>query len=188
MIGIYKILNILTNDCYVGSSVNIKDRWNRHKKDLRKGKHHSIILQRAWNKYGEQNFKLEVLEECKREEMKDKENEYLFSILPVYNICKEAYSTIGRVYTEETRKKHIKYAKDNNIKPSKETYESRYISVEKIDKDTGKILDTYKSVSEACFANGKDYKWVSMITSVCKGKRKTALGFKWKFNEIQSKI
>lgn len=183
MAHIYKIHNIITGDCYIGSSVNLKERWKRHKKDLRKGKHHSIILQRAWNKYGEENFELKELEICSEEETREKETNYLLLLNPVYNICKEAYSTSGRIYKEETRKKHKKYAKDNNVKPPKETYESRYLPVEKIDKKTGEILDTYKSVSEACFSNGKDYQWVSMITSVCRGKRKTALGFKWRFKK-----
>jgi hypothetical protein len=181
MIGIYKIENIKNNHCYIGSSVKIEDRWRRHKKDLRKGNHHSIILQRAWDKYGEDEFKLIILEECKKEEMKDRENHYLFTFLPVYNICKEAYSTIGREYKEETRIKHKQYAKENNIKPPKETYEGRYIPIIQLNKETGEEIEEFKSVSEACFAIGKNYKFVSTLTDVCRGKRKSAFGYKWKF-------
>jgi len=60
--GIYKISSIDTGDFYIGSSINIKDRWIRHKKDLNKNRHHSIFLQRAWNKYGKSNFLFEVLQ------------------------------------------------------------------------------------------------------------------------------
>jgi len=28
--GIYKITNLLTNECYIGQSVNISDRWKQH--------------------------------------------------------------------------------------------------------------------------------------------------------------
>lgn len=179
--GIYQIRNLINNKIYVGSSVNLRERWRRHKKDLRKGKHHSIILQRAWDKYGDSNFVFEVLKECSKDNLREYEDEFLISLEPVYNICKEAYSTKGRIYKEETRQKHKKYARDNKVRPPKETYEGRYLSVEKLDKETGKVIGTYKSISEACFSNGKDYNWVSMITAVCRGKRKTALGFRWQF-------
>ena len=35
--GIYQIINTITNDLYIGSSINLKYRKNRHSKDLRKG-------------------------------------------------------------------------------------------------------------------------------------------------------
>ena len=47
---------------YVGSAVNFKRRRRKHRKSLRKGTHHSPHLQNAWNKYGEDNFKFDVLE------------------------------------------------------------------------------------------------------------------------------
>lgn len=65
--GIYKIINKVNGKYYVGSSENIvcekSGRFKRHKKDLRKGNHHSIHLQRAWNKYSEQNFDFTVVEQ-----------------------------------------------------------------------------------------------------------------------------
>lgn len=64
MIGIYKIENIINNKVYIGSSNNIERRWKEHKRLLNNNKHHSIKLQRAWNKYGSENFKFSVLEEC----------------------------------------------------------------------------------------------------------------------------
>jgi hypothetical protein len=41
-------------------------------------KHHCIHLQRAFNKYGEDNFKIEVIFEC--EEIENKEQELLDSL------------------------------------------------------------------------------------------------------------
>lgn len=58
--GIYAI-NIREH-VYVGSAKNIFERYERHKKDLVKGVHHNIILQRIYDKYGFQDFKLEILE------------------------------------------------------------------------------------------------------------------------------
>lgn len=61
--GIYKITNKITGKCYVGSTKDFNKRWKRHFKDLREGKHHSIKLQRSYNKYGEDVFVCEVVEE-----------------------------------------------------------------------------------------------------------------------------
>lgn len=62
--GIYKIINIVNNKFYMGSSKNIEERWAQHKRDLRRGDHHSIHLQRAWNMYGESNFQFIVFQTC----------------------------------------------------------------------------------------------------------------------------
>ena len=50
--GIYKITNTINNQIYIGSAIDIKDRWRCHKRDLLKYKHYNKKLQHAWNKYG----------------------------------------------------------------------------------------------------------------------------------------
>lgn len=55
-IATYAIKNMVTGDAYVGSTSNWKNRKKSHMSLLRKGKHHSIWLQRAWNKYGANSF------------------------------------------------------------------------------------------------------------------------------------
>jgi len=62
IMGIYKIENLTNGKEYIGSSNDIPKRWKQHLGMLNKNNHHSIHLQRAWNKYGESNFKFEVLE------------------------------------------------------------------------------------------------------------------------------
>jgi len=62
--GIYQITCIPTNKIYIGSSLCISDRVTLHRYDLRKQKHHNKYLQNAWNKYGADSFKFEILEEC----------------------------------------------------------------------------------------------------------------------------
>lgn len=60
--GIYMILNIITNKCYVGSTKFFKTRRYQHFNELRKNKHYNEYLQRSWNKHREENFKFIVLE------------------------------------------------------------------------------------------------------------------------------
>lgn len=61
--GIYKIINVVNNKFYVGSTVDLKRRKARHFSELRTGKHNNRHLQAAWVKYGEQAFVFVVVEE-----------------------------------------------------------------------------------------------------------------------------
>lgn len=62
--GIYEIRNKVTGKYYVGRAKHFKTRFNRHRYELRHGRHHCLHLQRAWNKYGEANFEFVVVQEC----------------------------------------------------------------------------------------------------------------------------
>lgn len=62
IIGIYRITNKENGKVYIGSSVDIHLRWLQHKSQLKKNKHHSRHLQNAWNKYGEDNFRFDIVE------------------------------------------------------------------------------------------------------------------------------
>lgn len=60
--GIYKIVCTATDNFYVGSSRDIQYRWRSHRLLLCRDAHHSLALQRAWNKHGAEAFRLEILE------------------------------------------------------------------------------------------------------------------------------
>ena len=108
---IYQIRNIANNKIYIGSAINARVRRNRHVSDLRKGTHHSIILQRAWIKYGESNFTFEILEEVFDKTMLlEREQHYLDmykSFIPSigYNIELKAASSLGVKRSDEFKKK-----------------------------------------------------------------------------------
>jgi group I intron endonuclease len=59
---IYKIINVVNNKFYVGSTTNKKVRFRQHRKLLRGNRHHCKHLQAAWNKYGEDKFEFVVVE------------------------------------------------------------------------------------------------------------------------------
>jgi len=71
--GIYKILNLLNGKTYIGKSSNINKRWSKHRKLLREDKHTNTHLQNAYNKYGIDNLKLEVIELCSEEILNERE-------------------------------------------------------------------------------------------------------------------
>jgi group I intron endonuclease len=106
--GVYNIQNIITGDCYIGSCASksgYKARWTNHKNDLRKGKHHSIILQNAWNKYSEENFIFFMLEYCEPVMCIEREQYYMDNLNPKYNVAEVAGSNLGVKQSEETKKK-----------------------------------------------------------------------------------
>jgi len=61
---VYAIVNTVNGSKYIGSTLSPKSRWGTHKRLLRKGKHHSFILQKAWHKYGEAAFRFDILLIC----------------------------------------------------------------------------------------------------------------------------
>ena len=65
---IYKIRNLLDNKFYVGSTTNTRERFRTHRNKLRGNRHHCAHLQSAWNRYGEDIFKFEVIQIIPNEE------------------------------------------------------------------------------------------------------------------------
>ena len=106
MIGIYKIINLVNGKLYIGSAINIKARWINHKSKLLLKKHHSIKLQRSWNKYGEENFKFEIIEECDKYKLIEREQHYIDlynSYNNGYNCSPKSYSCLGIKRSNETK-------------------------------------------------------------------------------------
>jgi len=81
MIGIYKITNCTNEKFYIGSSKNIQQRWYKHKALLRHNKHENQKFQNAWNKYGEDSFIFDIIEYCDEENLLDREQYYIDSML-----------------------------------------------------------------------------------------------------------
>jgi group I intron endonuclease len=63
MAVIYRITNMANGKYYIGSTESFARREWQHKYDLRRGVHKNPRLQAAWNKYGEEMFVFEVIEE-----------------------------------------------------------------------------------------------------------------------------
>lgn len=101
--GIYQIRNTINGHRYIGSAVDIQHRWSQHINYLRKGKHHSEHLQRAWDKYGAGAFVFEVIERCDVDQMIAREQHHLDTQQPEYNTAPRAGSSLGVKHTEETR-------------------------------------------------------------------------------------
>ena len=108
--GIYRIINLINNKVYIGSAISFRKRWNTHLYDLLNNKHHSILLQRAWDKNGENTFKFEIIEEIvdltKLIEREQFWLDYYKSYDPEkgYNVGTIAGSRLGVKHSDETKK------------------------------------------------------------------------------------
>lgn len=93
---IYKIRNVINDKFYVGSTVDSRKRFWAHRKALRLGNHDCIYLQRAWDKYGEDCFKFEIVEQLNsKEELYPAEQKWLdehFGKEHCYNVAAHADS------------------------------------------------------------------------------------------------
>lgn len=199
--GVYAILNTLNNKKYVGSTNCFKKRFAEHRSQLRRGNHKNIHLQRAFNKYGEKNFKFVILEECEnvQDTLNFVEQKYIDSDGD-YNICpianRRTYTKMpdwlkeklrkantGRVPTLETRMKLSKALKGR--KPTKEHLLNQSKgrkgkgtkAVEQYDLN-GNYIQTFKSLTEAGKAMGGTY---VCIYSCCRRKKHSAYGYLWKY-------
>ena len=74
---------------YIGSGKDFETRKRAHSNDLEGGKHFNKHLQRAWNKYGRDNFEFNIVEEVESSMQFDKEQEYIDGYL---NSNKELYN------------------------------------------------------------------------------------------------
>jgi group I intron endonuclease len=100
--GIYTIERVSTGQLYVGSAANLRQRWNRHRFDLRRGQHRGSKLQRAWDKDGEGGFRFNVLFVCERTDLLMFEQRALDALLTVdgFNTLRIARSSLGFKHTE----------------------------------------------------------------------------------------
>ena len=92
--GVYKIINTINGKVYIGSSKDISRRWNEHIYSLDVNAHHNKKLQNAWNKYGRQNFKFEIIEECDEKNQFEREQYYIDLYKPFLN---DGYNIVQKI-------------------------------------------------------------------------------------------
>jgi len=109
--GVYEIVHVASGKRYVGSaSVSFASRLRCHRHDLKKQKHSSVLLQRAWNKYGPEAFEFRIVEVTAPEHAIAVEQTFIDwrkSADPDrgFNVLSTAGSSRGCKRSEQTRQK-----------------------------------------------------------------------------------
>ena len=190
----------------------IQERWAEHCRDYKRERCEQRPLYSAMNKYGIENFKIEEIEECSDQILNERECfwiEYYGSFKNGYNATLGGdgkayldYDLIVSTYKQlqnitETSKK-LQVCEETVRKILRLRQISIVISDEVIQKKLGimvnqydlhnNFIQTFPSLQAAAKALGKmkskkDRGAASHIGEVCRGKRKTAYGFIWKFAE-----
>lgn len=103
--GIYKILNLITGLFYIGSAVRLSKRFERHRWEFENNRHSNIKLQRAYNKYGADAFEfiiIEIIEKPTKELLEAREQHYIDTLNPQYNLNPTAGSQLGSKRSPES--------------------------------------------------------------------------------------
>ena len=86
---IYRVTNNINNKVYIGqTSTSIEKRWTQHKSAARTAKNNKIIFYNAINKYGEDNFTIDVIYEVScitKDELIDELNDLEIYYISIYN-------------------------------------------------------------------------------------------------------
>ena len=108
--GIYKITNTVTGDCYIGSSKDVKRRWNEHKRASSWNKQPNNPIYHDMKNYGIDKFVFEVIEEVEAGSLKVTEQKFIELLKPTYNNINangwdtERYKESKKEYMKEYRK------------------------------------------------------------------------------------
>jgi hypothetical protein len=139
--GVYRWVNTINGNSYVGSAVNLSKRFSTYysQKSLKErlSRSNSHILN-AIAKHGYSNFKLEILGYCDPTETIKREQYWLDLLNPEYNILTTAGSSFGKLLSEETKMKIRNSLKGRSLLEETKQKMSEVIGfkVEVLDKET----------------------------------------------------
>ena len=151
--GIYKITNTITNDFYIGSSKNIKQRWIDHKKPSTWKKYPNNPMYQDMQKYGIDKFEFQVIEEVEIDSLKEMEQQFIETLKPTYNQMNAKGLNVERY--KEYKKEYEKSEKRKKAKKEYEKTEKRK-----------KYKEEYNN--QLCFYNGETITLTALKTRFCR--------------------
>lgn len=83
--GVYKMVNKITNEFYVGQSTQLRRRKCEHFTSGRQVKTKSPLLHQNMVQYGKHNFEFVILKQCDVSELEKLEKQYIQELQPTLN-------------------------------------------------------------------------------------------------------
>jgi len=133
LMGIYKVVNLINNKLYVGSSIDLYRRMKEHIGSLKNNKHFNYHLQNSWNKHGQEFFVFKIIEYINDKKLLTKREQHWMEIYNVcnqdygYNINPKADNCAGRPMQEKTKIKISNTLKGRKLEHT--TGENNHLSV-----------------------------------------------------------
>lgn len=210
---IYKIINDINNKIYVGKTLStIEERFKKHCSDSKKATCKKRPLYDAMNKYGIEHFHIELIEECSLEVVNDREIYWINTLNSYHNGYNATLGGDGAHYIDYDKILELWNKGYNNKQISlelnistdtvqkaliifnisaeerhKRGLESVCNKVLMLDIETEEVLNEFNSVTEALKFLGIS-KSDGHIGAVCKGKRRTAYGYKWRYSSLSCRL
>lgn len=173
--GIYILTNSVNGKRYIGSSNNIRKRLWKHRSLLRHNKHENPYLQNAWNKYGEDMFAFAVIETCETDVLLEREQYYIDTLKPEYNIdVSTTHDHLNPETIEKMRKRRREQLDNGEIKLS-------WKEIHQYDLD-GNYIQSFKSIGDAAKSSGIH---VCSIERFLNGKYKKGGDFLWSLEKVE---
>lgn len=117
-VAIYRWVNKISGDYYIGSSTNLSVRMYTYF-SLRSLAISNRPIDRAILKHKFSNFRLEILEYCKLTNVLEREQFYLDISKPLYNIATIAGSTLGYKHSPESLEKMRSFVLSDEVRERK---------------------------------------------------------------------
>lgn len=204
-IVIYKMTNMVNGKVYIGQTVrSVEERMLEHYR------HDTILVDKAIQKYGKDNFSVEVIDTAATiDELNAKEQywiEQYDSITPNgYNQCAGGDNTMGYHHREESKQKMSEakaesylgegnpfYGKEHSEESKQKMSQARKGLAHLTEEQVKKLRQSHHTVRVMNVETGEIFDSVQAaankyglkdthITRVCKGKRNRTGGFHWKY-------
>lgn len=123
--AVYKIVNTVTGDFYIGSSRNVMKRWAAHKYQSTWKQHPNNKLYQNMQKYGVDKFRFQILCPVMSEYLTQVEQEYIEMLKPTYNNNNAKGLNVER-YKKASRKAIRKYQQSEKYKEYEKKYQKKY--------------------------------------------------------------
>lgn len=155
---IYKITNTINGKVYIGQTTDYNNRKTQHLRTLRHNNHANIHLQYAWNKYGEENFVFEIIEETSPENLLYREDYWI----QYYNsdVGDYGYNIVSKNRTYKSNAYSRPYESYVVLLNNDEVFETAYMAGNKYNIDNSSISKCCKGkLNFAGIINGVKYVW-----------------------------
>ena len=211
MAYIYQITNDINGKIYIGKTeFSIEKRFKEHCQDAFRDRNEKRPLYAAMRKYGIEHFHIELIEETNNPEEREIywiENKRSFKygynatlggdgkkyidydlVISTYQEVKSEKITAKKLNIDVSSVRAILKRSNEKIYSSSEVIKKQYGTlIKQIDKNNEELIQIFSSAKDAarsvCPNTSSIGGVTGHITDVCKGKRKTAYGYKWQYVE-----